>query len=114
MKTWDLLDRDLRETSQNRVLQTKSKLLQESVLACVAQNCRYCSKLDKHGEIRFETTGGECTMPANSNNDVFCMSYKCCGKQYVGHRLCSGFGLILTRCACAQPRMFCMDSLIAH
>ena len=56
---------------------------------CIAkQKCRYCSKLDKTGQITCHATGKIYTakhnITCNSNNLIYCISCKVCQKQYVG------------------------------
>ena len=56
---------------------------------CIAKmKCRYCSKLDKSGNISCNVTGktysAKLNITCNSNNLIYCISCKTCQKQYVG------------------------------
>ena len=55
---------------------------------CTNSKCRYCPCLNKTGKIRSKTTGLQYTTRKNvdctSNNLIYCISCKTCGKQYVG------------------------------
>ena len=55
---------------------------------CDKWNCRYCSRLNDSGKIRSHTTNKTHNAMRNvschSNNLVYCISCKKCGKQYVG------------------------------
>ena len=55
---------------------------------CDNTKCRYCSRLNKTGRVTSHTTGRSYTCMKNvdctSNNLVYCINCKKCGKQYIG------------------------------
>ena len=57
-------------------------------LTCIAHSCRYCPKLNTTGKITSKVTGqkyhSRTKATCNSNNIVYCISCRTCGKQYVG------------------------------
>ena len=58
---------------------------------CSNPRCRYCPRINKTGKIKSHTTGRMYTTRMNvdctSNNLVYCISCKTCGKQYVGQTM---------------------------
>ena len=111
-KTWDLLDRSsstrdlhfltlkvgLRRPNNLRDILVKSKLQtpgdetcpknKSPDLSCIAHSCRYCPKLNTTCKITSKVTGrkyhSRTKATCNSNNIVYCISCRTCGKQYVG------------------------------
>ena len=55
---------------------------------CKSKNCRYCRLLDKSGMVKSHSTGQQYrsrhNVIYNSNNLIYCITCKRCGKQCVG------------------------------
>ena len=111
-KTWGLLDRSSRTRDLHslmlkvglhrpknlRDIMVKSKLhppedrtdpkKTSPDLTRIAHSCRYCPKLNTTGKITSKVTGrkyhSRTKATCNSNNIVYCISCRTCGKQYVG------------------------------
>ena len=54
---------------------------------CENPNCRYCPRLNKTGKITGRTHTTRKNVDCISNNLVYCISCKKCGKQYVGQTM---------------------------
>ena len=112
-KTWDLLDRanstrpihergltvGYRRPKNLRDILVKARLPPEVKpdepdrpppvqKVCKSKHCRYCPILDKSGKVKAHTTGrtyrSRQNVCCNSNNLIYCITCKRCGKQYVG------------------------------
>ena len=112
-KTWDLLDRanstrpihergltiGYRRPKNLRDILVKARLPPEVKpdepdrpppvqKVCKSKHCRYCPILDKSGKVKAHTTGrtyrSRQNVCCNSNNVIYCITCKRCGKQYVG------------------------------
>ena len=70
---------------------TESRALVIEKKGCENPKCRYCPRLNKSGKITSKSTGRTYTTRKNvdctSNNLVYCISCKKCGKQYVGQTM---------------------------
>ena len=63
----------------------------KKTIKCENPECRYCPRMNRTGKITSHTTGRRYTTRTNvdctSNNLVYCISCKTCGKQYVGQTM---------------------------